>query len=259
MAIPAMLVASGAANAVVIGPRTLDFQDHPIITYGKSNTINGPVTSNGILSTNCVEGVCYVKNDVVVSTVFDQTSAGAHLHRGGAPGNRNIHTKGDASGFYIRLTSADSSPFSFSFDSLSIISPFSDLNPHAKFLPDGTPNPDWDSVQDRFHIKGFSAAYNPTLWSDPTPTSLVAEAFVDIGFNGTFDAIAAHAGFANVKAVWIHPVGRHNTALAGLRDFDVRYDNLRITVVPVPAAAWLFGSALMAFAAGAKRRFKLTA
>jgi hypothetical protein len=263
LGVPALLSVSGIAGAAISEQTTVTFANAPTSgIFGKSNAIVGNINSNG---SNCAEASCYVENGVVISTVLDGTSAGAHLHVVGAsPAARRLHTHGDAGGVYIRLTDGSA----FSFESIRIASSYSeDLdNVFTKFLANGDPNPDWNSAIDNFVIKGFSNASNPDLWQNNHPTP-VAETSVFIGTNtgaGSFNVLAANPDFANVNAVWIYAGGRYNAELAGQRNFDVKFDDIKLNApvaaaVPLPGAVWLFGSAVMGFLARSKRQNQLTA
>lgn len=224
--------------------------------FGHANQT--PIVSSTASNGYCPSGAnCYYEDGMAVGIVYDSgpNGGGAHLHSSGSAASRQVSYHSDSSGIYIRAK--DSSAFSL----LSL-----DFNASNSGSNPGT-GPD-----DYWEIIGFNTATNPTLDIDTSPTAnQVAFQTVANGFNGT---LLMNSDFGNVSAFWIHyhdwpgvPYDRdavydENGDLVSdgplqTPVFAMLLDNVHVAApVPVPTAAWLMLSGLMALL-GVQRRTKL--
>ncbi len=221
---------TGTAAAAITSPVTIEFEGLLLSSFdGKGN-----VTP---LALGACPDDCYHEDGAAFGVVNDPLDGQEHLHRNGGAADRAVGYHADSSGIYVRAD--DSTPFSL--DSLDFSAPISDTNP-------GT-GPLWE-------ILGFNTALNDNLASGNGTDYVTRVAYqtVDNGFSGTFTLDAA---FHNISAFWIHHVGYPAVPTDGV-DFGMELDNVHLSAavaaVPVPAAVWLFGSALLGLAASARKR-----
>ncbi len=240
-------LASAFATGAGAATRTVDFQDVPRAVYGDANTAD--CTTFG--------DTCFLQDGVYVGVVEDPTDLGAHFHREGVAADREAQYHPDSSGLYVRL--ADQSSFSLQSLHLNV----------TNGLDGGS-----------FVIYGFANAINAPLLSTagtPNPTDPeggllphIASYLVpnDGAFNRVVDFAELYAldtDWGNIGAFWITFLGFNHSPTVnyldeGYPDWDLRVDDIVLgdvvlpppVTVPVPAAAWLFGSALVAL--GIRRR-----
>jgi hypothetical protein len=246
----AAVAVSGAANAAITGPTTIDFTGMRFSSVaGKANVTpqaNGDCFGAG-------NNACYIEGGtysplgaytgggkgVVVGIVEDTSNGTAHIHREGDITAATLGYHSDSSGIYIRAQ--DSTAFSltsFDFNAPIIVG----VNPDT-------------GANDVWEILGFSTALNPELGAgDGTNyATRVAYQTVANGFEGVLNLDPA---FQNISAFWIHYKGYPQTPLDS-KAFGMDLDNVVLNApaaVPVPAAVWLFGSGLMGILASRRKK-----
>ncbi|MGY6276963.1 VPLPA-CTERM sorting domain-containing protein [Methylomonas sp. MgM2] len=268
-ALAALASVGGQASAAMTQTTTYNLNDFPTAVYGDANLTP---TSSGLCSIAGDFGPCYGSGDaappgepalnspnyVVIGTVRDSSSEGAHIHNFSDPldpANRMIHYHADSGGIYFRMRDQSA----FSFLSMNIAAPSA-----------GNPDPNgyWE-------ILGFSDAINADLVGGDGTNYANSVAYQRID-QATFDysnpasPFTLNSSFGDVSAVWIHYGGwgkvPYDPDLEGYFDedtgefviisdgplttpeFNLYVDNITLstpTAVPVPAAAWLFGSGLI--------------
>jgi len=236
MALLALTSIPGTASAVT---STVTFDNIDAATYGIANEAGG-----------CDFDPCYTESGMTVATIGDPTAPNAHIHRF-APRlstDYEVQYHQDSAGIYLRKTDESA----FSLDSLTIVDLFGDTS-----FGNG------QVIHDVFQIEAFSEAYNTDIWGATQGTGAnnigmqtITNTNIGAG-NLTLDSF-----FSNVKAVWFH---YDNTTFTpnGSENFDLRLNDLVISdvsAVPVPAAAYLFGTGLIGLVSlGRKKAAQLTA
>jgi hypothetical protein len=245
--LPALFSISAVTSAAILEPTVVDFGYKPNKTTPGTILSAGAYYGKGNLTPladgTCPDSQCIHQNGMVVSTVDDPNGNGEHLHATGALNDHAIGYHNDASGVYVRTL--DSS--SFGLISLAVDARLSaDTNPYN------------DPAYDYWEILGFSDALNPDLSSgDGTNYSnRVAYQTVENGFVGT---VLLNDDFKNVGAVWFHFANSPNVQSANFQFFYVQLDDLVIhpavtAPVPLPGAAWIFGSGLMGLMSLGRKR-----
>lgn len=251
----ALAAVSGNASAEITSPAIVDFGYKPNRSTPDTVLQLGAYYAKGNLTPDAggacpgeVAGTteCVYQNGMVVSTINDPTGLDAHLHQGGSTADRELAYHNDSGGVYFRALDSTA----FSLDSIELNSPLTSENPYAI-------GGDHDPALDYFEILGFSDAVNPDLWNgDGTNYSnRVAYQTYENGLSGT---LVLNDDFRNVSAVWIHYFGIPKVADAAF-PFKVQVDNIavsaaQVTSVPVPAAAWMFGSGLIGMLSFGRKR-----
>lgn len=253
-AIAVLLGVAGTTQAA-----TVTFQSVSTAVYGKANQ---PGSGNG----GCNSQSCYVENGIVVGVVKDPTDDAntGHLHRQGPTSDREIQYHPDAPGMYVRLASNGS----FSLQSLDInVESPSPEGEGGKFVIYGyntsTPNNNPLLLKTTPFLGGATPSgtvngipyYNST-WVGGTPVAYYEfpntngpETTVNLG-----DELPAE--FGNITAFWLHYYGFPytpgiNYSPGTYPDWDIRVDNIVLgdpispPPIPLPAAFWLLGGALM--------------
>ena len=252
----ALLVTGMASVSVVASASTdtIEFQDMGYSAYfGKSNLNTGACLGSG-------DTGCYAEDGYVVGHPDDGTAT-AHLHQGtnGYDANNDIDLyalsyHSDSSGIYIRREDGGA----FSLDSLDFFAPIGTVNGVANRL-NNTSSPTSSNywATPYWEILGFNTAVNSgissgdgTNYANRVAYSQVANGAGSLA-TGESAYLALGAGldnaFSNVNAVWIHFAGFPASPTNG-KTFSMMLDNVTLTSaapVPVPAAAWLFGSGLL--------------
>lgn len=257
----AALTGAGSASAAITTATTIDFEGLSTAAIAGTPNKSGTAGNTGT----------YVEDGMRFGIVADPLDAISHLHRlpGTATGTA-LQYHSDSSGIYFRAS--DDSAF-------SVWSMLFDAHYDAGENPHIGANDTWE-------IYGFAAARNPGLLTtnvdgnnmptDPNQGiggTVVAHASVANGFSGTLNLLSLDANFKNVKSVWIHFNGFPHSPAAYLEydedgnpigsayQFGMHVDNIVLNAanvipapVPVPAAAWLFGSALLGLSGAARKR-----
>lgn len=227
-----LLAVSGAVQAHVAGPVTVDFEALPSAVFGAANLALVAGACQGA-------GACYAEDGFLVGTVDDPTPfTSEHVHRAGPTGARRLSYHADSSGIYIR--GADG--HEFGLFSIDIDASFTDENP------------DVDGV---WEILGFNTAVNPDLASgDGTNyASRIAYQTFANGFTGT---LTLDHEFHEINAFWIHFQGA--PAVPSTLDFAMTIDNVQlgpaeVHPVPVPALGlWALGAGFAGLVGATRRR-----
>jgi len=239
MALLALASTSGTASAVT---STVTFDSLPAAVYGHTNIAGGCTVLN--------QDTCYTENGLTVGTVQDAAAPSAHVHQQAdfLSNDFKIQYHQDSAGIYLRKADASA----FSLDSLEI-----------SFLQGANDFGNGLEAHHIFQIEGFSEAYNTDIvgaaqgsGANNIGMQTITQANVGVG-NLTLDSF-----FSNVNAVWIHFDGSTNTP-SGSENFDLRINNAvisEVSAVPVPAAAYLFGTGLIGLVSmGRKKAAQLTA
>lgn len=215
------LLIGGQAGAATT---TIDFEAMTDGAYYGKNNAEG--------SSNCVGFFnCYEEGGLLFGTPDDATAPFAHVHRGYdlIELDTGIEYHGDSAGIYVR--SADLG----AFDLQSL---------HVRDIA--------GSAGTTFNIVGFGEAYNPTIVGASSPfTGQVATDIITANGLKTFDA-----SFENIKAFWVFYDGYSFTPSDGT-NWNIVLDDIAVehaAVVPLPAAAWMMGAALLTLAGTARRR-----
>lgn len=223
------------AGAAITGPVTIDFENLSLDAFaGKANAT--PAASGACVGSGFA--ACYVEDGMVVGTIADSSNPIAHLHRHIDGDNIAVEYHSDAAGIYVRALDGGV----FSLDSMHFAAPI-----------DASENPG-DGPDDVWEILGFSTATNADLdLGDGTNyATRVAYQTVANGFDGL---LVLDSSFRNIAAFWIHFKGYPQTPIDG-KSFGVHIDDIQVSAVPVPAAAWLMVSGLAGLAATARRRVR---
>jgi len=215
---------------------------------------------------------CYYEDGFVIGVPTDENGTN-HIHRtdsitGGGFNDKSLAYHADSAGIYLRALDGSA------FDLMSMIfhAPIAEGNwimgPDLN-NPIGSSNPNDIGLlgpQEKWEIFGFTDSVNPNITS--TDGYGVASAYASIanGFDGTVgtdgsSGILLDEAFKNVAAVWIHYNGYPSTPLDGI-EFDLKVDNIVLGApaqVPVPAAAWLFGSGLLGLLSFGRKKAMLSA
>jgi hypothetical protein len=204
-----LLLIGGNANADIV---TIDFEEMTDNAfYGKNNT-DGFANCAGFYN-------CYSEGGLVFGTPDDVNAPFSHVHRAYDPIEltTGLEYHGDSAGVYVR--SADLSAFNLE----SLV---------ARDIA-GT-------VGTTFNIIGFSEAYNPTIVGESGPFAgqVAADVITQNGIK-TFDS-----SFENIKAFWVFYDGHSATPSDGT-NWDIVLDDIQISPVPLPAAAWFMGTAVL--------------
>jgi len=244
VALAAFASISMSANASITSDVIITFgtgSDLDAAVYGQANMT--PTDGSGTCPTSNVTA-CFNQAGATVGTLYDGSNSGAHLHRTGPTSNRTLQYHADSAGYYIRAQDGTA----FSATSLDFRAPFNDSNDPLN--PDIGPDQYWE-------ILGFNTAYDATLWSGDGTNYATRVAYQQV-LNGTnVNGLALNSDFQNVSGIWIHYVGYPKTPTDG-KDFAMVIDNIHlgaaVSAVPIPAAAWLFGSAIAGFLAIGRRK-----
>jgi len=250
---------SGAANASITSDTLLNFNkgNPPDINTpstpgnigmtldsyaGKANTV--PDIGGNCFGTNS-EG-CYYEDGLVVGIVKDSSNAIAHIHRKGVSSDRSLGYASDSSGIYIRAQDGSA----FSLTSMDFKAPIV-TDPNADDQNPGSgPNDFWE-------ILGFNTALNPGLDTGNGTNYVTRVAYQQV-FNGFDGPLSLNSGFSNINAFWIHYHGYPQTPTSG-KEFFMKLDNVRVSAVPLPAAAWMFLSGMMGLLAFGRKKADLVA
>lgn len=215
-ALSAFVLINGDA---VAGSVTIGFEgmtDNAL--YGKSN-VEG----------NCVGFYnCYTEGGMVFGTPIDASSPFAHVHKAYdfISFNTGLEYHGDSAGIYVRAGDLSA----FNLESMRV----RDISGTA-----GT----------TFQVVGFSEAYNPAIVGSigPFAGQVAGDVITENGVK-MFDT-----SFDDIKAFWVFYDGYPATPADGT-NWNIVLDDIVITTVPLPAAAWLMGGALFSLLAGGVRR-----
>lgn len=259
LALVALSAITADAAAAIATPVTLDFSTLTLGSIGGKSNL-APL-ANGNCAGTGFSG-CYYEDGVAVGIVEDTGNLTAHLHRvttGPNPPLLGYHS--DSSGVYIRAVDGTA----FSLSSMDFLAPISDANViygnNPSFV-DGIilpPDPPLTTPgsNEYWEILGFNTAVNPSIGTgDGTNyTTRVAYQQVVNGFDGE---LTLNSDFQNINAFWIHYKGYPQTPTNGIA-FSVDIDNVKLgpavtAPVPIPAAAWLFGSGLLGLLSLARRK-----
>lgn len=238
-----LVTASGAVSAAVT---TINF-DGMGPAYGGHANAAAPCT-NG-------EAECYAESGFLIGVVSDPTLTN-HVH-GDINGFDGVNFQyglgyhNDSSGMYMRR--ADGEAFTVSEVDFSAAFGFASGNVRKGF---------WE-------ILGFDQAVNPNLSSGNGTNYANRTAYQTVNnyandfTNGLLTLNSDFNDADGIKGLWIHFNGAPSTALAGPGlPFKVEIDNLvvgDVAAVPVPAAAWLFGSGLLGLLSFGRKKSALTA
>ncbi|CAG1022961.1 hypothetical protein MTYM_02099 [Methylococcales bacterium] len=237
---------AASAGASIASEETLTFSSMATLQQigGKANL--APVADGSCTGTGTVG--CYYEGSFVVGIVSDSSNLFSHLHKPLNIGQLQYHS--DASGIYLRAL--DSTNFSLT-----------KLDFHAPYDPNENPDAGANAgSNDYWEILGFNTALNdgssplnPNLdtGNGINYASRVAYQTVTNGFDGT---LPLNGGFQNINAFWIHYAGYPQTPDDG-KQFAMSLDNVVLNApatVPIPAAVWLFGSALTGLLAFGRRK-----
>lgn len=228
----ALISVAGTASATVATETVIDFggTGNVIMT---SSSYAGFANNAPIAGGNCAGSGstgCLYQNDMVIGTIEDTSNSTAHLHRSGSASDRKLGYHADSPGIYVRAL--DSS--AFSLISMDFFAAISDENPD-------------NGTDDFWEILGFNTASNPGLdtGNGTDYATRVAYQTVANGFSGN---LLLNSEFQNINAFWIHFNGYPQTPADG-KEFGMSLDNIKVDAavssVPVPAAAWLFGTGLL--------------
>lgn len=258
--LPALCSLASGAQAAITSQVTVGFQGMSSSAYyGKANL--APDASG-----NCIGSSCYYEGGVAFGTLYDSSpdGGGVHIHRAGTVGAFQLEYASDSSGIYFRAK--DSTAFSLksmefrapingnnlvygsnpTLDANGILTPTVGIEQTTAYLG---PNEYWE-------ILGFNTAINPNLdTGDGTNyANRVAYKTVSNGFDGN---LLLDATFNNVDAIWIHYHGYTQFPIDGIA-FTMLLDNVvldaPVTAVPIPAAVWLFGSAMTGLVAFSRKK-----
>jgi hypothetical protein len=228
----ALATLSAPAGAAISGPLTIDFENLTLDAFaGKANAAPAP----GGACNGTGFSACHLEDGMVVGTVTDTSNPIAHLHRHLEEDNTLAEYHSDSAGLYVRALDGGV----FRLESMHFEAPI-----------DVSENPG-QGVDDVWEILGFSTATNPDLDTGngtDYPTR-VAYQTVSNGFDGV---LVLDPAFGNIAAFWIHYKGYPQTPADG-RKFGLHVDDIQISAVPVPAAAWWMVSGLAGLAATARR------
>ena len=237
-------LASSASNAgaSIASGETITFQGMGTLQMiaGKANLV--PAAGG-----NCPDAGsagCYYEGSFAVGLVNDTSNLFSHLHK--PPGVGQLQYHSDSNGVYIRAL--DSSPFSLT--SMDFHAPIDGENPGSGA------NDYWEILGFNTALNDGSSQQNPNLdTGDGTDySSRVAYQTVANGFAGN---LQLNSGFQNINAFWIHYAGYPQTPDDG-KQFAMSLDNVVLnaptTQVPIPAAVWLFGSAVAGLVAFGRRK-----
>lgn len=241
---------TGTASAALTGVQTasIDFQGmNPgqpgaaSAYYGKAN-----IAINATEGCNTLSTKCYFEDGFSVGSVIDPADSSAHIHRGGNAATRLMEYHGDSGGIYVRADDLSS----FSLNSFVVDS--RDLT--------GT-NPAAGEAASYFEVLGFNTALNSNLttWNwkaDPTYAGKRV-AYQTVANSGNLNTILLNSSFNNIEAFWIHYVNYPKVPTDGV-EFDIKLGAIQLSApvaaVPLPAAAYLFGTGLMGLLAFGKKR-----
>lgn len=241
---------ANTAGAAITSEVTINFDTILFSSYkGKGNIAPAADPSPAPVAANCTgsgPSGCYTEQGVTFGIVNDTSEFGStesHLHRVDVLGGRRLGYDSDSSGIYIRTL--DSTAFSLS--SMGFYAPIIPTNNQTG------PNDYWE-------ILGFNTALNPNLDTGngtDYPTRVAYQSVLN-GFDSDVSgALLLNSDFQNVNGVWIHYKGYTQYPIDGIA-FSMRIDNVvlsaPVAAVPVPAAAWLFGSGLMGLVSFARRK-----
>ncbi|QSA97036.1 hypothetical protein [Methylococcus sp. EFPC2] len=239
-----LLMAACAAFSGNVLASTVNFTGVATATSGHANTDS----SSG----------SFVQDGVVVGVVADPTDSGAHFHRAGLSSDREAQYHPDSTGIYVRREDKQN----FSLQSIW-------LDVTNGETPAGV-NPG------SYVIYGYANAVNDPLlsnsatgepeWGQVTPVATYS--FANDGvFAGNVSLATLDPAWGNIGAFWIHFAGfphspTTNYLTSVYPDFDLRVDDIVLgdvvlpppASVPVPAAVWLFGSALAGVGAISRRK-----
>lgn len=242
-AIAGMLLAglSAGAQAHIHDVLTVDFEG--LTTGAISGNPNLAPGAGGV----CPGAACYQEDGVLIGVVNNPTPEAEHLHRTGTSADRKLSYHADSTGIYLRAKDGHE----FALLSLDFDAAISDENPG-------------DGVDDVWEILGFNTAVNPDLTSGDGTNYATRVAYQTVA-NGTVATGATplllDPSFQWVNAVWIHYKGF--PAVPGTNglpstDFALVIDNVKVgpavEPVPLPAAVWMMGPAVVALGALRRRR-----
>ncbi len=212
------------SSSMVNASTTLDFESLDVgAVYGKTNVtgINSPF---GVAPACGGFFNCYEEDGFLIGTTNDELSVLAHVHRAGSQGDFALEYHNDSAGIYIRKT--DSSSFALkSFDIEEL------------------------STGDNFTVVGFSEALNNdivgidinNIASAANYTASQSLTSADLG------TVMLDSSFQDIKAFWLVYSDITETP-SGAVAWDINIDNINVSdvsAVPVPAAAYFFGTGLI--------------
>jgi len=207
---------------------TVDFEGMTVgALYGKNN-VNTPVFVPGFgdVDVNCAGFFnCYQEKGLVFGTLWDSASPLSHIHRAtGISNGAEYHA--DSAGIYARAADLGA----FNLDALEVRDIAGSKGPN-------------------FTIVGFSEAYNPAVVGASAPFASQV-ALDSIGANGTK---VLGDSFSGIKAFWIYYNGYTATPSDGTT-WNIVIDDVQVSAVPLPAAAWFMGPALLGMSALGRRK-----
>ncbi|MDO8844315.1 MAG: hypothetical protein Q7U98_12070 [Methylicorpusculum sp.] len=243
----ALISVAGSAGATVVSETVIDFGGSGNVIMGLASYA-GFANNTPIAGGNCAgagaQG-CIYQNNMVIGIIEDSSNSTAHLHRAGNAGNRALSYHADSPGIYMRALDGSA----FSLISMDFLAPINDKNPD-------------NGEADFWNILGFNTALNPGLDQGDGANygTLVAYQKIANGFNGE---LILDPAFQNINAVWINFNGYPQTPDDG-KEFELTLDNIKVgpavvSQVPVPAAAWLFGTGLLGLISFGKKKTGLSA
>ena len=259
---------------------TIDLQDVPALTTTIANlwqrndiTVPGLGTFPNVLQ-HITPPYSKTSGDglgAVTLSPISNFNDDSHIHVNGGDGDPTTPTTpfihGDVGGVFI---DGSGSYETFSFQSMDIL--------HSALQADGAVT----SANSTITVRGFLGGVNNMLTGTTevdNPLTLeidesthllykggeqVATAIINNGFEGTFDFLTADAGFSEVDYVefFFTDFYRFKPSSMGEGALDFEFDNIVIgeagvSAVPVPAAAWLFGTGLVGLVSLGKRKQKI--
>ena len=211
----------------------------------------GIIQTSAPYTTNTSDGL----GSVTLSPVMSLNDP-SHIHVGGGDGNSATPTipfiHGDVGGVFI---DGAGSLDVFSFQSMDVLT--------AVLQSDSLTHPN-ATVTVRGYLGGVNGMMNGTVEADGITMQYnggaqVAQATITETTLGTFDFLAADAGFGEVDYVEFFFSDFYRVTPSSLGDTALQFDFDNIVVgtvsaVPVPAAVWLFGTGLIGLVSCSKRK-----
>jgi len=277
----ALFIASSSFASIATATTTIDLQDVEAGTTGINNiwqrntvTIPNVGTFPNVLQhvTNPYSKTSSDGTGAVTLSPIIDFNDDAHIHISGGDGDPSTATTpfihGDVGGVFI----AGSGIYdTFSFQSMDVL--------HSVLK---STDPEIAHQNATLTVRGFLGGTNNMLTGtteidDPTTPGIdesihllykggeqVATAIINDDFEGTFNFLATDAGFGEVDYVefFFTDFYRFKPSSLGNDGLDFAFDNIVIgeagvSAVPVPAAAWLFGTGLVGLVSLGKRKQKV--